>query len=142
MVKEELAEFNESRKAESGESVKMVSLGMLPDDSKCVALQLWFSDVQAYVDYTGKTLFYGTVEQAHAKGLGPDVKLASVKDGSVIGKTEIYENGTKKILIVQDRVLVYGPGKPMYVNTQATVNEDGSVALTADTEEKIYIIMK
>ena len=80
--------------------------------------------------------------QAHAAGCDLAVELASVKDGSRIGEMEVYENGTRKLLIAQERVRIYGPGKPVYVNTEATVNEDGSVELTTDTEENIYIIMK
>lgn len=142
MVRAELAEFNGSRKTDQGDVVRLVSLAMLADGSQKVGLKLWFQNADIYQSYTGRTLFYGTVAQAHAAGCDLAVELTSVKDGSRIGEMEIYENGTRKLLIAQERVRIYGPGKPVYVNTEATVNEDGSVELTTDTEENIYIIMK
>ena len=142
MVRAELKQFHQAQAKQSEEVIKLISLARLADDSDKIGLKLWFRDVESYQSYTGMELFYGTIAQAYQKGCDLDVKLSAVKDGSVIGEMELYENGTRKLLIAQERVRIYGPGKPLYVSMGATVNEDGSVVPAVDTEESVYIIMK
>lgn len=142
LVTEELAEFNSSHKtAEGQDTVKMVSLTEATDGSKTVQLVLEFENIASYTEYTGMELFYGTVTQAYEAGCNLDTELTAVKDGSTIDKMGIYEQGTKKILIAQEKVRIYGPGKALYISTGATLNDDGSVD-PSDTEDSTYIIMK
>ena len=160
MVEDELSKFNESRKsAEGEEAVVMVSLTesvssitLLGETSQAIkepeakevpkaVLVLEFRDITCYREYFGKDLFYGTVAQAQEAGYDLDVELTTVKDGATIGKNEIFGMGNSHILIVQDDVRIFCPGKARYVTSGAAVNEDGSVE-PSDTEDNTYIIMK
>ncbi len=163
MVEDELSKFNDSRKSVEGEdAVAMVSLtesegglaeiALLNETSRAaevsetrevpkVVLVLKFRDIACYKEYFGKDLFYGTVTQAQEAGYDLNVELTSVKDGTTIGKSEIFGMGNSHILIVQDKVRIFGPGKAQYVTSKAAVKEDGSVE-PSDTEDNTYIIMK
>lgn len=160
MVEDELSKFNESRKSAEGEdAVVMVSLtetessiALLGETSQAVkmpetkevpkvVLVLTFRDITCYKEYFGKDLFYGTIAQAQEAGYDLNVELTSVKDGTIIGKSEIFGMGNSHILIVQDKVRIFGPGKAQYVTSKAAVKEDGSVE-PSDTEDNTYIIMK
>ena len=142
MVVQELAEFNSSHKTADGkDAVTMVSLGKMTDGSQKVQLVLEFQNTAAYTDYTGMELFYGTVTQAHEAGCNLDTELTSVKDGTTIDEMGIYGQGTKNILIAQEKVRIYGPGTALYISTGAALNDDGSIE-PSDTEDSTYIIMK
>ena len=161
MVEDELTKFNESRKnAEGEDAVMLVSLtetdfaeiALLNETSQAAKpskttevpkaiLVLEFRDVACYEDYFGKDLFYGTVVQAQQIGYDLNVELTSVKDGTTIGKNEIFGMGNSHILIVQDKVRIFCPGKVQYVTSGVAVKEDGSVE-PSDTEDNTYIIMK
>lgn len=143
MVEDELSKFNESRKsAEGEEAVVMVSLtGSEATEMPKAVLVLEFRDITCYRDYFGMDLFYGTVAQAQEAGYDLNVELTNVKDGTTIGKNEIFGMGNSHILIVQDNVRVFCPGKVQYVTSKAAVKEDGSVE-PSDTEDSTYIIMK
>lgn len=102
---------------------------------------LHFRDADSYKAYVGTGVFYGTVSQAQEKGYDLDLELKSVKDNSIIGKNEILEMGKRHILILEDHMAVYCPGKVLYVSKDAVLNADGTVD-TAQTEGTTYIIMK
>ncbi|MBR5248328.1 MAG: hypothetical protein IKV27_05235 [Lachnospiraceae bacterium] len=143
MVEDELSKFNESRKgAEAEGAVAMVSLTetVVQEVPKAV-LVLEFQDINCYREYFGKDLFYGTIAQAQKAGYDLNVEFTSVKDGTTIGKTEIFGMGNSRILIVQDKVRIFGPGKAQYVTSGAAVKEDGSVE-PSDAKDNTYIIMK
>ena len=143
LVKDELSKFNESRKgAEAEGAAAMVSLmqTLVKEVPKAV-LVLEFQDIACYREYAGKDLFYGTVAQAQQAGYDLNVELTSVKDGTTIGKSEIFGMGNSHILIVQDKVRIFAPGKAQYVTSGAAVKDDGSVE-PSDTEDNTYIIMK
>lgn len=143
LVEDELSKFNESRKSAEGEdAVARVSLTqtVVGEVPKAV-LVLEFRDITCYREYVGKDLFYGTVAQAQQAGYDLNVELTSVKDGTTIGKSEIFGMGNSHILIVQEKVRIFGPGKAQYVTSGAAVKEDGSVE-PSDTEDNTYIIMK
>ncbi len=157
MVEEELAVFNEEHKEAGGDAAVAISYlteysssdiaviqgtEMLSGVSSAkVVLALEFRDIACYRAYFGTDLFYGTVAQAQKAGYDLDVELTSVKDGTTITKMGIYELGNSHILIAQDDVRIYGPGRAQYITSGAAVNEDGSVE-PSDTEDNTYIIMK
>ncbi len=143
MVEDELSKFNESRKSAEGEDavVKVSLTQTLVEEVPKAVLVLTFRDITCYREYFGKDLFYGTIAQAQKAGYDLNVELTSVKDGTTIGKSEIFGMGNSHVLIVQDKVRIFGPGKAQYVTSKAAVKEDGSVE-PSDTEDNTYIIMK
>ena len=143
MVDEEVAAFNKNHTSQEGmDAVTVQSLAESTDGSQKVTLVLQFRDTAAYKDYTGADLFYGTVTQAMEAGYDLDVQLISTKDGTTIEQTEIQEKGKNHILIAQEKVLIYGPAKPLYISPGTATNEDGSVEVSENAEDNIYIIMK
>lgn len=143
MVDKEVAEFNKNHTSQEGkDAVTVQSLTESADGSQKVTLVLQFRDTAAYKNYTGTDLFYGTVTEAREAGYDLDVQLISTKDGTTIEQTEIQEKANNHILIVQEKVLIYGPGKPLYISPGAAANEDGSVEVSEGAEDNIYIIMK
>ena len=142
MVSDEIKQFNEGHRQENGsDAVTVQSLEKTAAGDE-VKLVLNFRDSKAYKDYTGSDLFYGTVAQAQKAGYDLEQQLISTKDASTIDQTDMKELDTKRILIIQEKVTIYGPGRPLYISPGVTVNQDGSVSVTEETEDNIYIIMK
>lgn len=142
MVNEEVKLFNEEHQTNSGAAAVTVNTLEKTATGNAVKLVLGFRDIAAYRDYTGKDLFYGTVTEARKAGYDLELQLISTKDGSSIDRDDIYGMGRKHILITQEKVKIYGPKTPSYVSPGAAAKEDGSVEVSEDAEDNIYIIMK
>lgn len=142
MVAEEVSQFNSANnQPDGGEAVTVESVELAQDGSSKAVVTMKFTGISAYEDYNGTTLYYGTIAQAHEEGFDLDVELTSVKDGTSIGKKEIFEMSTRHILIVNEKVNVVCPKKPLYISRGAVINSDGTVDV-AQTEGSAYIIFK
>lgn len=140
MVMEEAAELNADRKGEEP-AVEVLSVERPADDSGKVVVVIQYPDAESYRKYNEADFFYGTVAQAHEAGYDLDIEMTSVKDGTVIGESEIYDLGTRHILIAQTDSSIICPKKVLYISEGLKVKEDGSID-SSGTEGISYIITK
>lgn len=142
MVTEEIDDFNANhRMSQDGKAAQVISVSETGDVLKRALVVLEFQNTAFYREYMEKDLFFGTVSEAIDAGYKFHSELVSVKNEDTLNSLTIGEKGEHHILIVEDKVRVYGPWKPQYINTGAVMNEDGSVE-PSDTEENTFIIMK
>jgi len=138
MLEQEVADFNRS----AGNTVTIESVEAASNVSTNLVVALKFEKTEAYRDYSGLDLFYGTVEQAYAAGYNLDITLVSTKaDGQTIGKSEILNMGSMHILIAEDMVQIICPKKAQYYSESMSHISDTRFD-AADAEGLKYIIMK
>lgn len=144
MVREEVADYvREHGLADQNgkEGLTVESVAMAADGSKKVVAALKFANSEIYADYFGTEAFFGTVAQAQARGYGLSAALTSVKDGEIFTDELADKNSRRKILIIEDAVIVRCPKKVLYVGTNASLTEEGFVDCTQSDGLKL-IIMK
>lgn len=144
MVRTEVAEYAATEgldTKEGKEDIAVQSVEMAQDGSKQVVVALKFADSAIYEDYFGLKAFYGTVAQAVAEGYDLSAALTDAESGELFTSDMINKNKKKKILIIEDSVVVRCPDKVLYIGTNAMLREDGFVDCT-ESEGLKLIIMK
>ncbi len=144
MVREEIAEYVKTQAlvTETGkEGMAVESVAMAADGSKKVVVELRFDNDEIYADYFDVEAFYGTVAEAEAAGYGLSAALISVKDGEIFTDELAKKNSRRKILVIEDSVIVRCPKDVLYVGTNASLTEEGFVDCTQG-EGLNLIIMK
>lgn len=139
MAREEAAEFNRLHPLDTGEMVTLEGVEALDGDGNKVVVSYGFDNVQAYTEYMGQPLFFGTLEEGlkAADGL-PAMK--SVKEGAAVTEESLKAAGGRMIAVEAGSV-VYCPFRVTHISQGAAVNEDGSVD-TLQAEGTVYIVMK
>lgn len=139
MATEEAAEF--SGTAGDDAPVKVNRVETLQNDPGKVLIVYEFDGSDSFNRFNGSSFFYGTVDEAAGQGYLSGVTLHSVKDGQTVTETVIRQDGTKKMIITDERALIYCPAKAAYLSEGAILKEDGSVdALGA--EGRVYILIQ
>lgn len=87
------------------------------------------------------SFFYGTVEEAFSQGRVADASLKSVKDGSLKTEEQMKQEGKKRLIITDEKAVIYCPGQVAFLSEGAVLNRDGSVDATA-AEGTVYILLK
>ena len=144
MVREEVADFvrEQALVTETGkEGLTVESVAMAADGSKRVVVALKFANDEIYADYFDVEAFYGTVAEAEAAGYGLSAALTSVKDGELFTDESAKKNSRRKILVIEDAVVVRCPKDVLFVGTNASLTEEGFVDCTQGEGLKL-IIMK
>lgn len=145
MVRTEMEAYNEEKmeltKGQARVPVVVDKVRMAEDGSKKAVVALNFANAAVYQDYMDRELFYGTLAEAIAEGYDVDKKLAEVKGGKVLTGDKLLKNGDKKIVILEETVMVRTYQKVQYLSTGAKKTEEGFVDCTLNEELK-YIIMK
>lgn len=140
-VMQEATDFNSSHRKEGEEDpVTVLAVELAADGSARASVSFRFANAQVFTEYNGTDLFYGTVGAAHEAGYDLDVELVSVKDNTVIGKKEIYDLGTKHILIMEDKMRLVCPKSVLYLSEGAVL--EGKTVDASATEGLTYVIMK
>lgn len=150
MAQGEAAEFN---KGEAEPSVVVDRVETVPEDGtpdsreSRVLIVYQFSGAAGFNQFNQKvnkgpgTFFYGTVEEAIGLGLVEDVSLKSVKDGSLKTEEQLGQEGKKKLIITDEKAVIYCPGKVAFLSEGAALNQDGSVDASG-AEKTVYILLK
>ena len=144
MVREEVADFVKNRAlvAEDGkEGMAVESVTMAADGSKKAVVALRFANSEVYADYFDAEAFFGTVSQAQNAGYGLSAALTSVKDGEIFTEEDARKSSKRKILIIEDSVMVRCPKEVLYIGTNTSLTEEGFVDCT-ESEGLKLIIMK
>lgn len=99
-----------------------------------------FENAQAYTEYTGQPLFFGSPEEGLKEAGDGLPVLKNVKDGTEATQESLMAQGGKLIAVGAGTV-VYCPYRVTHVSQGAVLNADGSVdALGA--EGTVYILMR
>lgn len=151
MAMREAEEFNK----DAGEKppVAVDKVEALPEDGSLdsrenrVLIVYQFDGAASFNQFTQKfgrgpgSFFYGTVEEAFSQGRVADASLKSVKDGSLKTEEQMRQEGKKKLIITDERAVIYCPGTVAFLSEGATLNRDGSVDASA-AEDTVYILLK
>lgn len=144
MAADETAQFNKSAGTDKAAVVDRVET--LPENESRALIVYQFDGYTSFNDFVKKfnkgegNLFYGTVEEALKSG-HRCTGLKNAADGTLITEEQLKQEGNKKLIITDEKVIVYCPGKVSCLSDGAVLREDGSVdASTA--EGTVYILLK
>ncbi len=140
MAEEEADAFNGTAGEGSGRvSVERVEL--LENDPERVSVVYRFDGGGSFSGFTGKSFFYGTVQEAINLGYSLEGILESVEDGTVWTWEQILQGGKKMLVITDARAVLCFPSGVTHMSRGLSLAEDGSVDLS-DAEETAYILLK
>ncbi|MCM1100749.1 MAG: hypothetical protein NC079_02635 [Clostridium sp.] len=150
MAQEELAAYNTANQTGSVAPAMLEQVAELERGDGSVIVSFAFNGADVYADYTGNTLFYGTIAEAKAAGydfatLGE--KLYDSGKKKSIGATELTSTemaGRHVVIWAEDSVpdaeaagqesgqrsgtRIYCPYKVAYISGNAEILSDGSVS--------------
>jgi hypothetical protein len=144
MAAEEVAAYNEALGHSTQEDplVEVLSVEMVQDGSQKVVLQYALRDAEAFTDFFGIQLFYGTIAQAGSRNLLLPEGIYDIEDTShILYQTELSALSNWHVIITNGKGKVIPPKSPKYLNTGAQLQGDGSVALDVE-EGEMFIIFK
>ncbi len=144
MAAAETARFNQSAGIDGAAVVDRVET--LPENESRALIVYQFDGYASFNDFVKKfnkgegTLYYGTVEEAFNLGYTCSA-LKNVTDGSLITEEQLRQDNTKKLIISDEKVIIYCPEKVICLSDGAVLREDGSVDASA-AEGTVYILLK
>ncbi len=128
MLEEEIAAYN----AKAGEGRVTLETYEVTEDKK-VKVYLEYASFEDYAGFNEETFFAGTVSEAYEAGYEfVDMKNVS-GEGAAMGKADVLEKGSMKIVIFEEPVHVRVNGKISYISSGMTV--EGKKEAVADNEE-------
>lgn len=139
MAAEEVDDFN--RSTEEKQSVAVDKVEILQENKSKVLIVYQFDGYASFNEFNGGDFFYGTVEEAFKQGYIREVQLKSVGDGSTKTEEQLKQEGTKKLIVTEEKAVIYCPSRVAYISEGAVLNEDGSVDAAA-ADGTVYILMK
>lgn len=107
-----------------------------------LTVDLDFSGPSDYENFTGESLFVGTVGDAYDNGYTMDVTLKGVADGDIIGKVQIMGLSDKNIIIMSEHVRVRTFDDIAYVSANVDVVSDDEARILSESDGLAYIILK
>lgn len=144
MAEDETARFNQSAGKDGAAVVDRVE--MLPENESRAMIVYQFDGYASFNDFVRKfnkgagNFFYGTVEEALNLGYS-GAALKNVKDGTLITAEQLKQEGTKKLIITDEKAVIYCAEKAAGLSDGAVLREDGSVDASA-AEGTVYILLK
>lgn len=139
MATEEAAEF--SGNAGDHSSVKVNRVETLQNDQGKVLIVYEFDGTDSFNEFNGSRFFYGTVDEAVSRGYLKGITLTGVDGDSAKTEAEIKQEGTKKLIVTDEKAVIYCPAKVAYLSEGAVLKEDGSVDTTG-ADGEVYILMR
>lgn len=128
MLEEEIAAYN----AKAGEGRVTLETYEVTEDKK-VKIYLEYASFEDYAGFNEETFFVGTVSEAYEAG-HEFVDMENVTgEGTAIGKADVLEKGSMKMVVFEEPVHVRVNGKITYVSSGVTA--DGKKEAAANKEE-------
>lgn len=133
MLEEEIAAYN----AKAGEGKVALETYEVTEDKK-VKVYLEYASFEDYAGFNEETFFVGTVSEAYEAGY-EFVDMENVtEEGTPIGKADVLEKGSMKMVIFEEPVHVRVNGKITYVSSgvvaegkkEAVVNQEEGMTET------------
>ena len=104
-------------------------------------MQLVFDESKYYADYTGLTLFAGTIGEAEAEGYDLSGEYVD-PEGNPADVETVSAGGEAHVLILEEAVQAEVPGKILAVSPSDHVTVTGSREASVSEAELSYIIYK
>lgn len=145
MAAEEAREF--SKGAGEKQSVVVEKVEAPQENESRVQIVYRFGGYSSFNEFNQKfdknfgSFFYGTVEEAFSLGHVKEVQLKSVKDETTKTEEQLKQEGTKKLIVTNEKAVIYCPAKVTYISQGAVLNADGSIDTSA-ADGTVYILMK
>lgn len=128
MLEEEIAAYN----AKAGEGSVTLETYEVTEDKK-VKVYLEYASFEDYAGFNEETFFVGTVSEAYEAGY-EFVDMENVSgEGAAIGKADVLEKGSMKMVIFEEPVHVRVNGKISYVSSGVAV--EGRKEAAVNNEE-------
>lgn len=140
MAREEAAEFGQPSK-DGTMPVALENVSAVQDGSGRVVVAYSFDGTDSYKGFLGNALFYGTVAEALAQDILPDMVFQSVGNGTPMTREALTTEKDRHLIITNAAATIYCPYKVTHVSAGVTVNEDGSVDVS-QAANMVYIILK
>ncbi|MGN0347641.1 MAG: hypothetical protein ACI4DU_10215 [Lachnospiraceae bacterium] len=135
MVNEEVSTYNVSK---GGTPISVLSHSL---EGGVMSLRLSFTDVSHYNNYMPEEIFIGTVNEAYQQGYDFNRSLVVVnKPNIIIGKNDLMNMATYKLLIVQGDIIVKCPTDILFYSQGMELLDDNTVSCNGDNT--YFIIYK
>lgn len=138
MLEEEITTYN----AQAGEGKVSLDTYEITEEKK-TKIYLKYASDEDYTAFNEEVLFAGTVSEAYEAGY----EFADMKDangtGADIGKAEVLEKGSMKMVIFEEPVHVLVNGKISYISQGVTLEgkKEASAQKEEGTGEQLFYIM-
>jgi hypothetical protein len=107
-----------------------------------LTVDLDFTGPSDYENFTGESLFVGSVGDAYDNGYSMDVTLKGVEKGDKIGKVQIMGLSDNSIIILSEHVRVRAFDDIAYVSANVDVIGDNEARVLSESDGLAYIILK
>lgn len=145
MAQEEVAAYNTANQTGEATPVTLERVEALAGKEGSVIVTFLYDGARTYEEYSGNSLFYGTVEEAEQDGYHFDKMnqvLYDTKGDKSIVSADIGDMSQKHVIILAEPTKVYAPYKVAYISESARTLEDGSIDTTGvEAKEYPVIIM-
>lgn len=150
MIRQEVSEYvgtAPGQTADGSQEVAVEQVSVLEEDQSQVMVALHFADSGVYEDYMTEVdqqvseLFYGTVQEALARGYDLGEALQDAKKGAAITAEQLEKSGENLILIFEDALQIRCASKVLYISGNVRMTEAGYVDGTTGEGLK-YVMIK
>lgn len=122
-----------------GEEIRLKKLEL---NGNLLTVDLDFTGPSDYENFTGESLFVGSVGDAYDNGYSMDVTLKGVEKGDKIGKVQIMGLSDNSIIILSEHVRVRAFDDIAYVSANVDVIGDNEARVLSESDGLAYIILK
>ena len=141
LAKDEVAKFQEENRSASADCVRVTSVELVEGAKDLVSVNYRFADSASFEKFNHCLFYHGTVGEA----LDQKIKMLSgyrkVKDQSVVAEIEVRNSRDSRMIITDQKCVLYCELKPYCVSEGVTVLEDGGLDLR-ECKGNAYIIFK
>lgn len=141
MAKQEVADFKESNRSKGADPVRVTSVEMVEGAKELVSVNYHFSDAATFEDFYDCLFYFGTVGDALEQKIKMLSGYRSVKDNSVVAEVEIRHREDSRLIITDQKCVMYCEEKPYCVSEGVIVCEDGGLDLR-ECKGNAYVIFK
>lgn len=143
MAIEEAAEYNTANAKGNDTPVVVENVDLITGAGTRARVEYTYSSADAFSDFSGNELFYGTVEYAVASGAWQSTSLVSVKDKTEVTADYVTEKASGNHVIITDaKAMIYCPYAVTHISEGAVLNEDGSVDPSLVDGECVILMKK
>lgn len=140
MAEEEASAF--SGASQNGKAaVTVESVEAVLDGSNRIVVTYRFDSADSYKGFIGNELFYGTVEEALARGYIQDVILQSAEGGAPVNREVLEKEKDRHLIITNAAAVIYCPNKVTHMSMGTVLQEDGSIDVS-QSDGLVYILLK
>ena len=140
MATAEADAYNAGHTGTESTPVMVEDVKFVDEDNRLVMISHQYDSVETYEAFQEASLFLGTVDEAIKAGYDLSEGVQNVKDGSRISKEKMLEDCEQKVLVTDEKEVIYAPGRVVAIS-QGIYRDNGTVD-TRDTEGTVVILLK